>query len=112
MSFKPRSGSGRHRQTSHREDRHMVRNARAHPTASSAAVHAHVVPSLGSPLSSRTIRKRLAEEHLGSWHPLRVLTNPDSISAVMTIVFVNGDPVVNASILTLLYSNTPLPQLV
>ncbi|GFW15352.1 uncharacterized protein TNCV_3740561 [Trichonephila clavipes] len=39
-------------------------------------------------------------------------TNPDSISAVMTIVFVCGDPVVNASILPLLYSNTPLPQLV
>ncbi|GFT84252.1 integrase catalytic domain-containing protein [Trichonephila clavipes] len=39
-------------------------------------------------------------------------TNPDSISAVMTIWFVSGDPVVNASILPLLYSNTPLPQLV
>ncbi|GFV21022.1 uncharacterized protein TNCV_2280651 [Trichonephila clavipes] len=30
----------------------------------------------------------------------------------MTIVFVCGDPVVNASILPLLYSDTPLPQLV
>ncbi|GFU22416.1 uncharacterized protein TNCV_1934471 [Trichonephila clavipes] len=38
-------------------------------------------------------------------------TNPDSISAVMTIVFVCGDPVVNASNLPLLYSDTPLPQL-
>ncbi|GFV45313.1 uncharacterized protein TNCV_2037661 [Trichonephila clavipes] len=34
-------------------------------------------------------------------------TNPDSISAVVTIVFVYGDPVVNASILLLLYSDTP-----
>ncbi|GFX86068.1 uncharacterized protein TNCV_2403641 [Trichonephila clavipes] len=36
--------------------------------------------------------------------------NPDSISAVMTIVVVFEDPVVNASILPMLYSNTPLPQ--
>ncbi|GFU87987.1 uncharacterized protein TNCV_1335561 [Trichonephila clavipes] len=82
----------------------------------------------------RTIRRRLAEEHLGSRRPIRVLpltpthrgnwtaaewnqvvfsdANPDSISAVMTIVFVCGDPVVNALILPLLYSCTPLPQLV
>ncbi|GFV03204.1 hypothetical protein TNCV_4018011 [Trichonephila clavipes] len=37
---------------------------------------------------------------------------PESISAVITIVFVCGDPVENASILSLLYSYTPLPQLV
>ncbi|GFT63659.1 uncharacterized protein TNCV_870921 [Trichonephila clavipes] len=37
--------------------------------------------------------------------------NRDSISAVMIIVFVRGYPVVNASILSLLYSDTPLPQL-
>ncbi|GFY08075.1 hypothetical protein TNCV_1354911 [Trichonephila clavipes] len=40
-----------------------------------------------------------------------LVTNPDSISAVKPIVFVCGDPVVNASILSLLYSDTPLPQL-
>ncbi|GFW53465.1 transposable element Tcb2 transposase [Trichonephila clavipes] len=38
--------------------------------------------------------------------------NPAESSAVMTIVFVCGDPVVNASILLLLYSDTQLPQLV
>ncbi|GFV17883.1 HTH_Tnp_Tc3_2 domain-containing protein [Trichonephila clavipes] len=38
-------------------------------------------------------------------------TNPDLISAVMLTVFMCGDPVVNASILHLLYSDTPLPQL-
>ncbi|GFX20786.1 uncharacterized protein TNCV_78431 [Trichonephila clavipes] len=38
-------------------------------------------------------------------------TNPDSISAVKTIVFVCGDFVVNASNLHLLYSDTSLPQL-
>ncbi|GFS90513.1 transposable element Tcb2 transposase [Trichonephila clavipes] len=38
--------------------------------------------------------------------------NPDPISAVMTIVFVCGDPLVNASILPFLYSDTPLLQLV
>ncbi|GFX86072.1 hypothetical protein TNCV_2403681 [Trichonephila clavipes] len=37
--------------------------------------------------------------------------SPDSISAVMTIVFVCGDPVVNPAILPLLYSDTLLPQL-
>ncbi|GFV67059.1 transposable element Tcb1 transposase [Trichonephila clavipes] len=123
----------------------IVRNARVQPIASSAAIQAWVTPSLGPPVSSRTIRRRLAEGHLGSRRALRVLlltpthqrllsewfhargnwtgaewnqvvfsdarANPDSISAVMTIVFVCGDPVVNASILPLLYSNTPLPQL-
>ncbi|GFX57701.1 transposable element Tcb1 transposase [Trichonephila clavipes] len=39
-------------------------------------------------------------------------TNPNSISAVMTIVFLCGDPVLNAPTLPLLYSDTPLPQLV
>ncbi|GFW21130.1 transposable element Tcb2 transposase [Trichonephila clavipes] len=43
------------------------------PTASSAAIQAHVAPSLGFPVSYRTIRRRLAEGHLGSWSPLRVL---------------------------------------
>ncbi|GFU57185.1 uncharacterized protein TNCV_2062561 [Trichonephila clavipes] len=32
-----------------------------------------VAPSVGAPVSSRTIQRRLAEGHLGSWHPLRVL---------------------------------------
>ncbi|GFW60626.1 HTH_Tnp_Tc3_2 domain-containing protein [Trichonephila clavipes] len=140
MSFTRRPGSGCPRQTSHREDRHIVRNARVQPTASSAAILAQIAPSLRAPVSSRTIRRRLAEGHLGSRRPLRVVTltlthdasvwsdaapektglqrngtrtslgtNPDSISAVMPIVFVYGDPVVNASILSLLYSDTPLP---
>ncbi|GFX03118.1 transposable element Tcb2 transposase [Trichonephila clavipes] len=65
--------SGRPRQTSRREDRHMVRNARVQSTASSAAFQAQVAPSLGSHVSSRTIRRRLAEGHLGSWRPLCVL---------------------------------------
>ncbi|GFT95797.1 transposable element Tcb2 transposase [Trichonephila clavipes] len=106
-------------------------------------IQSQVAPSLGVPVSSRTIRRRLAEEHLGSRRPLRVLpltlthrrlrlewcralrnwtavewnqvvfsaTNKDSISAVMTIVFVCGNSVVNASTLPLLYSDTLLPQL-
>ncbi|GFW91472.1 HTH_Tnp_Tc3_2 domain-containing protein [Trichonephila clavipes] len=143
MSFTRRSGSGRPRKTSHQEDRHIVRNARVQPTASSNATQAQVASSLGAPVSFRTKRRRLAEGHLGSRRPLRVLPlrlpidtslwsgaahvetglqrngtrlsltmNPDSISAVMTIVLVCGDPVLNASILPLLYSDTPLPQLV
>ncbi|GFV44402.1 transposable element Tcb2 transposase [Trichonephila clavipes] len=66
MSFTQRPGSGCPRQTSRREDRHIVRNARVQPTASSAALQAQVAPSLGAPVSSQTIRRRLAEGHLGS----------------------------------------------
>ncbi|GFX93856.1 transposable element Tcb2 transposase [Trichonephila clavipes] len=73
MSFTRRPGSGHPQQTSRREDRHMVRNARVQPTASSTAIQAQVSPSLGVPVSSRTIRKRLAEGHLGSRCPLGVL---------------------------------------
>ncbi|GFU89127.1 transposable element Tcb1 transposase [Trichonephila clavipes] len=61
------------RQTSHREDRHIVRNARVQPTDSSTAIQAQVAPSLGAPMSSQTIRRRLAEEHLRSRSPLLVL---------------------------------------
>ncbi|GFV28787.1 transposable element Tcb1 transposase [Trichonephila clavipes] len=43
------------------------------PTASSAAIQAQVAPSLGVPVSSRTIRRCLAEGHFGSRCPLRVL---------------------------------------
>ncbi|GFY06233.1 transposable element Tcb2 transposase [Trichonephila clavipes] len=52
--------------TSHREDRHIVRNSLVQSTASSAAIQAQVTPSLGAPVSSRIIRRRLAEGHLGS----------------------------------------------
>ncbi|GFV37311.1 transposable element Tcb2 transposase [Trichonephila clavipes] len=34
------------------------------------AIQAQVAPSLGAPVSSRTIRRRLAEGHLGSRRPL------------------------------------------
>ncbi|GFX46859.1 transposable element Tcb2 transposase [Trichonephila clavipes] len=74
MSFTRRPGSGRHRQTSHQDDRHIVRNARVQPTASSVAIQAQVAPSLGAPVSPRTRRRRLAEGHFGSRRPLRVLT--------------------------------------
>ncbi|GFU66748.1 transposable element Tcb2 transposase [Trichonephila clavipes] len=40
MSFTRRQGSGRPRQTSRREDHHIVRNARVQPTASWAAIQA------------------------------------------------------------------------
>ncbi|GFW33563.1 HTH_Tnp_Tc3_2 domain-containing protein [Trichonephila clavipes] len=35
---------------------------------------AQITPSLGAPVSSRTIRRHLAEGHLGSWRHLSVLT--------------------------------------
>ncbi|GFU89253.1 transposable element Tcb2 transposase [Trichonephila clavipes] len=127
-----------------REVRHIVRNARVQPTPSSAVIQAQVTPSLGAPGSSRTLRRHLAEEHLGLWRPLRVLpltlsphqrlrlewcrTRGNWTAAEWNqVVFSDetrynlssGDnrvrvcrPVVNASILPLLYSDTPLPQLV
>ncbi|GFX80814.1 transposable element Tcb2 transposase [Trichonephila clavipes] len=73
MPFTRRLGSGSPRQISLREDHNIVRNALVQPTASSAAIQAQVAPSLGSPVSSRTIRKHLAEGHLGSRRPLCVL---------------------------------------
>ncbi|GFV09515.1 transposable element Tcb2 transposase [Trichonephila clavipes] len=55
MSITRRPSSGCPRQTSRREDRHIV------------------APSLRAPVSSRTIRRHLAEGHLGSRRPLHVL---------------------------------------
>ncbi|GFT96642.1 transposable element Tcb1 transposase [Trichonephila clavipes] len=135
MSFTQRPGSGCPQQTS-REDRHIIRNVRIQPTSSSTAIQAQVAPSLDVPVSSRTIRRPQAEGHLRLRCSLRVLPSrrppintsvwsgavheetglqrngtrsPDSISTVITILFVCGDPVVNASILPLLNSDTPLP---
>ncbi|GFW48427.1 transposable element Tcb2 transposase [Trichonephila clavipes] len=72
-SFSVEHKTGRPRQTNRREDRHIVRNARVQPTASSAAIQAQIAPSLGVPVTSRTIQSRLAEGHLGSRRSLRVL---------------------------------------
>ncbi|GFT09663.1 transposable element Tcb2 transposase [Trichonephila clavipes] len=66
-------GSEHPLQSSRREDRHIVGNARVQTIASSAAIQAQVASSLGAPVSSRTIRMRLAEGHLGSRRLLRVL---------------------------------------
>ncbi|GFW15693.1 uncharacterized protein TNCV_3581911 [Trichonephila clavipes] len=55
MSFTRRQGSGCPRQASHREDRLIVRNARVQSVASSAAIQAQVVYSLGSCLRTVTI---------------------------------------------------------
>ncbi|GFT91075.1 HTH_Tnp_Tc3_2 domain-containing protein [Trichonephila clavipes] len=46
------------------------------------------------------------------WNQVSLETNSDSISALIRIVYISGDPVVNAAILTLLYSNTLFLQLV
>ncbi|GFW42835.1 transposable element Tcb2 transposase [Trichonephila clavipes] len=43
------------------------------PTASMTAIVAQVEPLLGAPVSSRTIRRHMAEGHLGSQRPLRGL---------------------------------------
>ncbi|GFS64560.1 HTH_Tnp_Tc3_2 domain-containing protein [Trichonephila clavipes] len=73
MLFTRRPGSGCSRQISHREDHHIVRNARVQPTASSAAIQVQVTPLLGAAMSSRIMRRRFAEGHLGSRRPLHVM---------------------------------------
>ncbi|GFX20289.1 transposable element Tcb2 transposase [Trichonephila clavipes] len=70
---KRRSGSGCPQQTTRRENRQIVRKARVQPTVSSVVIQTQVEPSLGASVSSRTIRRRMAEGHLGSRRPLRVL---------------------------------------
>ncbi|GFU79243.1 transposable element Tcb2 transposase [Trichonephila clavipes] len=55
------------------EHHKIVRNTRLQSTASSTAIQAQVASALEAPVSSRTIRKRLAEGHLGSRFPLRVV---------------------------------------
>ncbi|GFX43572.1 transposable element Tcb2 transposase [Trichonephila clavipes] len=142
MSF-TRRRPGHPQQTSRREDQHIVKNARVQPTASSAAIQAPVAPSLGAPVSSRTIRRHLAEGHLGSHRPLRVLpltstrrrlrlewypTRGNWTAAEGNQVVFSDEsrfnrssndnrvrlwsPMVNTSILHLLYSDTLLQQLV
>ncbi|GFX68760.1 transposable element Tcb2 transposase [Trichonephila clavipes] len=72
MLFSIEYKTGRPQQTSRREGGHIVTNARVQPT-SSAAIQAQVEFSIETPVSSRTIRRCLAEEHLGLQCPLRVL---------------------------------------
>ncbi|GFU17546.1 transposable element Tcb2 transposase [Trichonephila clavipes] len=56
ISFTRRPGSGRPRQISRREDRHIIRNAHVQPTASSAALQPQVAPPLDrGPVFVRTI---------------------------------------------------------
>ncbi|GFY03651.1 transposable element Tcb2 transposase [Trichonephila clavipes] len=74
MSLTRRPGSGRPRQTSCREDRHIVRNARVQPTTSLTVIQVQLEPSLGAPVPSRTIGRCLAKGHLASRCPLRVLS--------------------------------------
>ncbi|GFV37764.1 transposable element Tcb2 transposase [Trichonephila clavipes] len=73
MSFTRRPGSGYPRQTSRREDCHIVRNTRVQPTASSNPIQSKVAFSLRAPVSSQTIGRRLAERHLRSRRSLLVL---------------------------------------
>ncbi|GFV33008.1 transposable element Tcb2 transposase [Trichonephila clavipes] len=73
LPFTLRPDSERLRQTSHRENHNIIRYAHVQSIASSITIQAHVSPSLGSPVSSSTIRRHLAEGHLGSRRPLRVL---------------------------------------
>ncbi|GFT34599.1 HTH_Tnp_Tc3_2 domain-containing protein [Trichonephila clavipes] len=66
ISFTRRPNSGHPRKSSRREDRHIVRNSRVQRTASSATLQALIAPTLGTPVSSQTVRRRLHEGHLES----------------------------------------------
>ncbi|GFX13141.1 uncharacterized protein TNCV_2989051 [Trichonephila clavipes] len=117
MSFTQRPGSGRLRQTSRREDRHIVTNARPYEGVWLKDIWdrgAHYVCCpLRSPIDA-SVWSGAAHEKTGlqrNGTRSSLVTNPDSISAMMTIVLVCGDPVLNASIAPFLYSETPLPQL-
>ncbi|GFU04939.1 uncharacterized protein TNCV_1290461 [Trichonephila clavipes] len=59
MSFTRIPGPGHPRQTSHREDRHIVMNACVQPNASSGAIQAQIAPSV-RPLY-------LLEPYEGAW---------------------------------------------
>ncbi|GFU98856.1 HTH_Tnp_Tc3_2 domain-containing protein [Trichonephila clavipes] len=63
----------RPRQTSRREDRHIIRQACVEPTASLAAVQTPAAPSLQVLVPSRSFARRMAAGHLVSRCPLRVL---------------------------------------
>ncbi|GFV56680.1 HTH_Tnp_Tc3_2 domain-containing protein [Trichonephila clavipes] len=80
MSFTRRTGLRHPRQSSHREDHHIGRNARIQLTASSASIQALVAASIGAPVSSRTIRRHLAEGLLGSRFPLHMLPSLIDVS--------------------------------
>ncbi|GFU84250.1 transposable element Tcb2 transposase [Trichonephila clavipes] len=58
---------------SRQEDHHIVRNARTQPTALSTAIQIQVAPSIGAPVSSQTIRRRMVKGHFVSQRPLRVM---------------------------------------
>ncbi|GFW80549.1 transposable element Tcb2 transposase [Trichonephila clavipes] len=73
MSFIRRPGSGCPRKASRQKVNHIVRNARVQTIASSAAIQAQVASSIGVPVSSRTMRRRICEGHLGLRHSLHVL---------------------------------------
>ncbi|GFY23011.1 hypothetical protein TNCV_2182721 [Trichonephila clavipes] len=62
-----------HRTPSNDQSSRRPPHARIQPTASSAIIQEHVAPSLGAPVSSRTIRRRLAEGPSRSRRPIRVL---------------------------------------
>ncbi|GFV57974.1 transposable element Tcb2 transposase [Trichonephila clavipes] len=64
---------GRPRQTSPQEHSHIIRNVSVQVTVSTANIQAQIAPSLEELVSSRSIRRHLAEGHLGSRRPLRVL---------------------------------------
>ncbi|GFX61740.1 hypothetical protein TNCV_1382381 [Trichonephila clavipes] len=99
MSFTQRSDSGCPQQTSRREDCHFVRNVRVQPTALSATIQeqcAVIDDYLSTPpfgVEPHTRKLDCSRIEIGL---LFSDASPDSISAVMTIVFVCGNPVENA----------------
>ncbi|GFV62503.1 HTH_Tnp_Tc3_2 domain-containing protein [Trichonephila clavipes] len=97
MSLTRRPGSGSPRQTSLREDHHIVRNTRVRTTASSTAIQAQrplrVLPLtlfIDASAWSGAAHEENGLQRNGTRSYLAM--NPCLISAVITIVFVCGDP--------------------
>ncbi|GFW39999.1 transposable element Tcb2 transposase [Trichonephila clavipes] len=74
MSLTRIPGSGHHRQTNLLKVLHIVRKCMSIANCFIGRHPGTGRPSLGTPVSSRTTRRRLADEHLGSWRPLPVLS--------------------------------------
>ncbi|GFX40711.1 transposable element Tcb2 transposase [Trichonephila clavipes] len=102
---------------------YIVRNARVQPTASSAAIQAQVEPSLGTlcllePYEGAWLKDIWdlgARENWTAAEWNQVVFSDESrfnLSSNDNRVFVCEDPMVNVSILPLLYGDAPLPQLV
>ncbi|GFV28576.1 transposable element Tcb2 transposase [Trichonephila clavipes] len=125
-SFTRRPGSGRPRQTSRREDHHIVRNARVQLTASSAAIQAQWCRARGNWTAAEWNQVVFDEEresgfnlssddnHVRVWRPRGERPNPAFVLQRHTSptagVMIWGDIAYNTRSLLVLIRGTMTPQ--